>query len=190
MNQSTESSASVTVIGSHRVLPGCETAYLRWLDEVTEALQGFPGYLGTITNQPRDPADNEYVSIFRFDSYQNLLDWERSDERQLWRDRVAPLVEQQARLRLLSGLEFWFPNPGQGASEQPSQLKMSLVLIVVVFSMISLLFPITNWLLEPLHPGLRRFIAVAVQVFLMTYFIMPNITRWLRRWLFPKSSTP
>ena len=63
---------------------------------------------------------------------------------------------------------------------------MSLVLIVVVFTMISLLFPITTWLLQPLPAPLQRLIAITIQVFLMTYLIMPKITQWLRPWLFPQ----
>jgi uncharacterized protein len=64
---------------------------------------------------------------------------------------------------------------------------MVIVLIVVIFCVISLLAPIYSALLGGLPQWLRSLVVVIIQVYLMTYLIMPRITRLLSRWLFKKS---
>jgi antibiotic biosynthesis monooxygenase (ABM) superfamily enzyme len=54
----------------------------------------------------------------------------------------------------------------------------------VIFLMLNLLSPIFLALLHGLAPLLQSFIVIATQVILMTYLIMPLLTRVLSRWLF------
>ena len=61
---------------------------------------------------------------------------------------------------------------------------MALVLLVVVFSLVIIL----NYLLAPLVVGwpcfAKVFLAVFLQVTLMTYLVMPRVTRLLKTWLY------
>jgi antibiotic biosynthesis monooxygenase (ABM) superfamily enzyme len=31
----------------------------------------------------------------------------------------------------------------------------------------------------------RMFVTITIEVFLMTYLVMPRVTRWLARWIYP-----
>jgi antibiotic biosynthesis monooxygenase (ABM) superfamily enzyme len=92
-------------------------------------------------------------------------------------------VEGPDSVRKDSGMEFWFSLPELPAAH-PSPHKMALVLFVVVYTLIVLI----NITLGPLMvdwPYLARvFLAVFLQVTLMTYLVMPRVTRLLKPWLY------
>jgi antibiotic biosynthesis monooxygenase (ABM) superfamily enzyme len=124
------------------------------------------------------------VSIFRFDSYQHLKGWEESDERRRWLARLrTDMIECEAREQSMTGLEFWFTATAVPCLGPP-RYKMVIVLVPVIFLMLNLLSPIFLALLHGLAPLLQSFIVIATQVILMTYLIMPLLTRVLSRWLF------
>jgi hypothetical protein len=60
---------------------------------------------------------------------------------------------------------------------------MALVLVVIVFSMLSLLRPMVDLLIGDTPAMLRMFFTVCLQVVLMVWLVMPRITRWLAPWL-------
>jgi len=84
----------------------------------------------------------------------------------------------------VTGLETWFDLPEVPAAKTPSPHKMALVLIVVVFVLVWAL----NLLLGPVMAGwplpLRVLTIATIQVLLMTYLVMPRVTRLLKPWLF------
>jgi len=99
-------------------------------------------------------------------------------------DQLQGVVAGEAQVQKATGLEFWFNLPEVPVTKAPSPHKMALVLTVVVYILvfiINILFG--SWLVElPLYA--RVAIVVAGQVLLMTYLIMPAVTRLLQSWLF------
>lgn len=175
----------VTLTVSRRVKRGREADYEAWLKGINQAAASFPGFRGVNIIRPSNQAQGEYVSIFQFDSYAHLKAWEESEIR---RERLADMpdgvVASEAARHKVTGLEFWFTAPDAPILAQPSRHKMVVVLIVVIFCLINILAPIYSTLLAGLPQWLRTLIVVVVQVILMTYLIMPSITRLLSRWLF------
>lgn len=99
----------VTVTIARRVKPGLEKEYERWIEGITEVAQTFPGHMGVSTLPPSDVTDGDYVIIFRYDTYENLCAWEESEERAEWLKKLEGLVEGEARIQRVTGLEFLFP---------------------------------------------------------------------------------
>ncbi|MFC1578789.1 antibiotic biosynthesis monooxygenase [Pseudomonadota bacterium] len=172
----------VTVSIARRVIAGREADYESWVKGITaEALQ-YPGHMGVNVIRPTS-ASREYVTIFRFDTYQHQRDWEGSARRAHWLEQLNGIVEGPDTVRKDSGMEFWFSLPELPVAH-PSPHKMALVLFVVVYILIVLintaLAPfVTDW------PYLGRvFLAVFLQVILMTYLVMPRVTRLLKNWLY------
>ena len=178
----------VTVIARRRVKPGSEQAYEDWLERLTTAAKDLPGYVGAEFHRPKS-GEREYKSVFRFDSVDNLDAFERSQMRADFLAEIAPHVEADAVWDRMTGLEIWFDPPPGTVVAQPSPHRMALLLIAVVFVLVLAL----NLLLNPLIGGwplaLRLLLTVTAQVLLMTYLIMPRLTRALARWIYPSTKT-
>lgn len=174
----------LTVIATRKVRPGHEEAYEAWLAEIHGETRGFPGYLGAHVVRPAPGAEREYTSIVRFESLAALRAWEESDTRRAWLARLPQnAVEGDAQLTRREGMALWITPHAPAA---PPRWRMAVVVILVVYSLILLLSPIVGFLAAPLPFLGRLFLTVTIEVFLMTYVIMPRVTRLLEGWLFPK----
>jgi uncharacterized protein len=176
---------SITTIVRRRVRLGKETAYEAWLSDLLREVSNVPGYLGTDVQRPKTP-DRTYTSIFRFDTLANLEAFEQSELQQKYLARVIPLVEADATRKRMSGLEVWFEAPAGTPAPQPSRWKMALLLIVLVFLLVEALSAVVRFIVPDLSPRLTLLTIVVAQVCLLTYVIMPSVTRLLAFWLFSK----
>jgi hypothetical protein len=184
-----EAAGPVTLVITRRVKAGHETAYEDWLRRTTEAFRGHAGYRGVDIQRPALGAPREYTSVLRFDDVASLRAFERSPERARLVAEVAPHVEADAVWQQATGLEFWFSPPPGTVVAQPSRLRMALVMIVVVFGLVLSIGAAVNLLLGALPYALRLFVTIVVEVFLMTYVLMPVLTRRLARWIYPRTRT-
>ncbi len=169
----------LTVVVTWRVRKGREREFEAWRHEIADAALAFPGHMGVNVIRPRDDGQ-EYVVIFRFDTYDHLRTWQESEIRRELLKKVEPFLEKEPTYHLESGLEYWFGPPGPAS---PPQWKMALVTAVGVWPA-SILIP---WLLDPLIGGLPSvlqalLVAVGI-VILLTWVIMPVLVRILKRWL-------
>jgi hypothetical protein len=174
----------VTVVVTRRVKPGCEQAYEAWLDKLLGAAKALPGYLGTTVQRP-GAGSREYTSIFRFDSVENLRAFEASDLRRRALAEVVDLVEADAVWSKLTGLELWFTPPPGTVVPQPSRIRMALVMIAVVYGLVLSIGQLVGIVLVGAPPSIRLLMTIGIEVFLMTYVVMPRITRWFARWIYP-----
>lgn len=175
----------VTVVVSRRVLPGRETAYEAWLHDLVEQAAGFPGYLGTQIQRPAASGPREYTSVFRFDSVENLRAFEESDLRRGALERVSELVESDAIWERHTGLELWFSAPPGTVVPQPSRFRMAIVLTVVVYGLVLSIGSGVKLVLADVPASARLLITIVLEVALMTYVLMPWITRRLAGWIYP-----
>lgn len=174
----------VTVSVARKVKAGNEAAYEAWIRGVTQAASEFPGHLGVNVLRPAQTGSGEYVTIYRFDSWANANAWDASSIRQDWIEKSHALVEGEARRKKVTGLEFWFDLPSVAAHKSPSPYKMALVATVVVYCMVMLLSTLLSPLIGPWPFWAKLLVVIPTQVLLMTFVIMPRITRWLKAWLF------
>jgi antibiotic biosynthesis monooxygenase (ABM) superfamily enzyme len=173
----------VTVTFIRHIRPGRETDYERALGELHHRVHGAPGYLGT--NVVHEPGTHTYASIVRFDSLASLHRFERTKLRETWENEMLQgIVAGPAEEHRAEGVEFWFEAPTHPA-RVPSPNKMAIVLVVIVWCIATPFALYVAPLLSSVPPPLRVLIAAAIQVSLMTYIIMPRVTRLLAAWLFP-----
>jgi hypothetical protein len=178
-------SAPVTVVVARRVKREREADYEAWLSRLQTDARAFPGYLGVTTHRPAPAGPAEYTSVFRFDSVAHLREFERSKLRADYLAEVVDLVEADAAWQELTGLEFWFAPPPGTVVPQPSRLRMSLVMIVVVFALVLAIGQLVAAVLSGWPYPVRLLVTIAIEIFLMTYWLMPRLTRWLARWIYP-----
>lgn len=179
---------AVTVIIRRRVKADQVAQYEDWLRRFqTEAQRILSGYLGVSTQRPPEGGspNREYVSILRFASLADLQQFEASELRIRYLAEVAPYVEADAIWEKLSGLEFWFSAPAGTVVPQPSRFRMALVMIAVVYGLVFSIGTLVGMVLTDVPQPLRLLVTITIEVFFMTYWLMPHLTRWLAPWIYP-----
>lgn len=174
---------SVTVSVSRRVLPGKEHEYEEWVSGVSHAASQFSGHMGTNILRPQGAQQN-YVIIYRFDSFAHAHVWEESPEREQWIIRLADLVEGEAETKRVSGLEFWFELPAVPVGATAPRYKMALLLMVVVYVLVVSLNIIFTPLIKNFPFYIKLLLIIPTQVLLMTYVVMPRVTRLFKKWIY------
>jgi antibiotic biosynthesis monooxygenase (ABM) superfamily enzyme len=174
---------SVTIVVRRRAKPGKEKEFEAWVEGITNAAAQFEGYLGTSVIKPAVPGQ-EYVTIFRFDTYDHLRAWHDSDIRAEWVVQQSKLIEGEATFHKISGMHYWFDLSDVVETSTPARWKMALIITLALYPLGILL----GWMFEPIsgafHPLVLRIVILGVAVALMTWFIMPALTHVLRGWLF------
>jgi uncharacterized protein len=197
---SNKNSKPVTVIVKRIAKKDKIKEFEGWLSGIAKEVSKQDGNMGIDIIRPTiDDKNNnnpksklEYVVIFRFNNYDNLTKWEKSPIRNEWLQKGRKLVEADPDVQKLTGLEFWFTPYFKDESsplipiKPPPRYKMVIVTIPVISILISTLVPQIHVLTEMLSIPfpIRLVIAITITVLLMTYVIMPLITKLLRHWLF------
>lgn len=175
----------VTLIIKRHVKPGQEANYENWLQRFQAEGRSMPGYLGVTTQRPARGSAQPYVSLMRFAGLDALREFEASELRARYLAEVAPYVQGDAIWEHLSGLEFWFSPPAGTVVPQPSRFRMAVVMIAVVFTLVLSIGSLIGMLLADLPFAVRLLVTIAIEVFFMTYWLMPRLTRWLAPWIYP-----
>ncbi len=176
----------VTAVASRRVKPGREREFEEWVSGMLAAANKFPGYLGSEVLRPSDPEDDEYRIISRFDHASNLHAWENSEERHHWLRQSRPLLNEKEKVHVLTGLETWFTLPTKPGEPAPPRYKMAIVTWLAVFPVVAVIFSLFGQWLNLLPTLLRTLVFTVVMITLMTYVIMPRMTRLFSFWLYPE----
>ena len=185
------SDGPVTVVVTRKAKKGKIREFEEWMDGIIHEVMKFEGHMGSNIIRPIDEiSDPEYVIIFRFSTYENLVKWERSEIRKEWLEKSKNVTEGEAVVEKLTGLEFWFtPRPGKpnkdnvSSSVAPPRYKMAIVVTAIIFVLVSIMLPQIQQATRSLPGVLSTLIGVAIMVLLMTYVIMPAVTRVLKPWL-------
>ena len=184
------SNDTVTTVVTRTVKPDRRGDYEAWLHRLLTEAEGVDGFAGAEVHPPAPGASPAiYTSVFRFDSVDQLRAFEASDLRRRAMDDVVDLVEADAVWETHTGLELWFDPPPGTVVPQPVRWRMALVLGVVVYVLVLLFGTIASATIGGLPFPLRLALVIAVEIVLMTYVILPWLTRRLARWIYPRTTT-
>lgn len=156
------------------------------LKEVMGIAASYPGFLGTeIVKRDRGPRC-EYNVFYRFDTLEHYTAWNDSKIKLGLLDQLHRFTVSSHKT-FLTGLETWFSLGQDQAIVPPPKYKMALSTWAGVYLLLVLIFNLLGKPLGTLPMMLRFFIVSLVVVLLMTYLVMPLITRLLAKWLYPKT---
>ena len=130
--------------------------------------------------------DPEYRIVFKFRDRETLAAWESSAERAELLGEIEALLQEPSEREVLSGIVTWFTMPGQNPVQPPPRYKMTLVSWLALYPAVTLVFLLFGDLLARLPLPLRTLLVTAVVMLLMSYVLMPRMTRWFAFWLFPR----
>lgn len=170
----------------HKVKPGSQEAYEKWLKHIMQVAAPFPGHLGVQIVRPPS-GQNEYAISVRFVSQADAGHWYRSEERRSLIAEVASLLDSSEQIDIVSGLDYWF-TPASSAA--PPRWKQWLLTTSVIWPLTIVVPPILQPAFD-LWPalgltGVRHGLIAAAMVALVTYVIMPRYTRLFAQWLYKK----
>jgi antibiotic biosynthesis monooxygenase (ABM) superfamily enzyme len=184
----TDGSQPATGVGifKHTVSPGQDDQFCTSQLELIELSSAFSGFEGAAMLGP-DEASEESVSILRFRTDHQLQAWMNSTER---RDALPHLRSQLAEdftvithstpfgsiLRVQDGTTAVTPN-------WKTAMLVLLVLYPTVMTLSRFLGPALTQV--GAQEWLAMWLSQIVSVGLMTWFLMPVVTGWFRRWLDP-----
>jgi uncharacterized protein len=188
MSFENETDPPVTVDVLQRVKPGCEKAFEAILSDLIRAASSFEGHLGANVFRPSGNSPAEYRIVFKFDHLSSLKRWEASEMRQQLLERAKQLTVGASQTSVLTGLETWFTLPNRPGLAPPPRYKMFILTWATIFILINLMNRFVVPLLTSLAPWLATLIVTGLMVFLITYVVMPRITKLFAKWLYPKAT--
>jgi antibiotic biosynthesis monooxygenase (ABM) superfamily enzyme len=173
-------SESATQVITWNVIPGEEAAFEAWAHDMTNLATRQEGHMGAAWLRPDAPGGAYHV-VFRFTTTELMERWMGSDERARMVAKLKGIATEQGRRQ--TGLETWFSLPGQ-TIVPPPKWKMALVTFAAVYPL-SILF---NWLVAPSVNGWftvwRAALFPLALVPLLTFVVMPRLSRLLKHWLY------
>lgn len=163
--------------------PGCEAAFEKALHEFVQRSLSLPGQMGVDIIRPAPGSESRQYGIIRkFADRDALAEFRTSPEYLEWNEIALDLTEGSGKVQELCGLESWFTLPGQALRPLP-QWKMAVatylgVVPVIMFLSLTLGRLIQNW-----NFVLNNIVFNAFVVALLTWVVMPLITKALHGWL-------
>jgi len=180
--QSSVDEQPVTITVSRRIATGREEDFERAAADVLRALGRFEGFLGGTVLKPGSE-DGDHHIVYRFADGERLAAWERSPDRARFLEEVDEMVEVE-RWEHVTGLETWFALP-QDARRHPPRWKMWVVTSVALYPLqLAIAYELAPRMAGLPVPARTAMISIGM-VGLMSYAVMPVVTRACRRWLYP-----
>ncbi len=179
--------APVTVSVTRHVDPSRSSEMLAWVQAGTSLAEKFDGFLGSGWVRPSEDSADWHM-LYRFADVASLAAWEASPQREWWLEAAQGGVEEKGRERR-TGIEGWFDEASSvesfSAAPTPPPRWKQMVIIFMGFFPLSLAVnyavghtPLVDWPLP-----LRVLVTILVMTPLMTYVVLPWITRRMSWWL-------
>ncbi|MGH8907997.1 MAG: antibiotic biosynthesis monooxygenase [Egibacteraceae bacterium] len=178
-----DSAGPVTALVTRLVKAGREQEFEALLERLRQAASSCPGHQGVTIIRP-PASSHEYVIVYRFDSAGHLQDWQKSPVRQSLIAESEHLAEAPPQEQNLSGLDTWFTMPGGQVVRPPARWKMWLLSLCAIYPVITLLVVLTGPLLAAFPLPVRFAVLSIVLTALMTWIVMPALSRLFARWLY------
>ncbi|MTG90683.1 antibiotic biosynthesis monooxygenase [Cellulosimicrobium sp. BIT-GX5] len=188
-------SGPVTVAIERRVAPENVPAVTRWVQAGVNLANRYPGFLGSGWVRA-SAGSHDWHMLYRFADAATLDAWQTSAERREWLAQGRGLVEE-TRVEHRTGIEGWFDAPAASpaaapgadpapAPPAPPRWKQS-VSIWLGFFPVNLAFTLLVGALVPAWddvPVVPRVLATTLVLTpVMTYLVLPRVTRLLAPWL-------
>lgn len=182
--------AGVTEIIRSEVLPGMEDDYRDWSRRTQHVQAQFPGYRGVHVLAPIPGQSNQWTTLLRFDTEENLDRWRHSPERATLIEEARAIISRTEITRLSTPFPGWVPlNPWTG--ENSAGWKTSLLVLIGVFPMVILAVRFVVPHLTALHPVLATLVTNTLTISTTTWVTMPFLVRKFAWWLYPgKGAAP
>ncbi|WP_342640287.1 antibiotic biosynthesis monooxygenase [Rhodoligotrophos ferricapiens] len=177
---------TVTVVVHRRIREGRESAFQAAMQEFTGFALSFPGHRGMQLFRMIE-GGRDYTVVARFESKEARRAFTSTPEYAAWMRRLRELTEGDPRIDELSGLEGWFARDDVPGLPKPGKVKMAVATFIGVFPVSTIVGLLVVPYIQHFPMLLVNAIVAAIIVILLTWVVMPIVTRALHRWLFPEA---
>jgi antibiotic biosynthesis monooxygenase (ABM) superfamily enzyme len=181
----------VTVVVSHPVDPADEEAFLTWQSRVTDAEKEFPGFRGAELFRPVPGVQDEWTALYRYDTDEHASAWIDSDERKKLLDEGKRFKDFELH-RISSPFGSWFapPDGDEEGRRGPAKWKTAMSVLVGLYPTVVLLTLAISHIWPSASLWQALLLGNICSVSLLTWVVMPVVTRSLRFWLAPRDDGP
>lgn len=173
----------VTAVITERPKADRLAEYRAWQRRIQNAQSQFPGYRGVEVQPPIPGVTEEWVTLLRFDTADNLRNWLESDTCREFVKESEHVLDVGTYRVARTTFANWLPAQEQAAN--PSPWKVNAIVLLVLYPIVMLEIVFLYPRLGFLSLGPMTFIGNAISVYLTGFFLVPWAARWLQRWLVP-----
>ena len=174
----------LTTIARHAIKLGAERDFEQWTSNIGKKAATFKGFQGIFTIPPKKgDVTNEYTTVFQFESMETLDAWMNSEARKTEVKRLGSISEEEMQLEHQEGIDFLFRTSGT-PSVSPPKWKMAVVTWAAVFPGVVVLSQLFRGMFPTLNGVVTTLLVTLTLVPLLTWVLMPNLTKLLKKWLF------
>jgi antibiotic biosynthesis monooxygenase (ABM) superfamily enzyme len=180
-NLTAETATPAKIVIERLVHPGADAAFMAWAARLTRSASKAAGHEGTSV---LSAANHARFILLRFASQGELDAWQHSFDYGSLMHEADAISQAGAVNQRRSGLETWFTLPDLPMpSAPPPKWKMALLTWVSLLPMVIAL----GYVFAPFGMPFLAQVALttAIPVSMLTWVVMPRLTRALYAWLYP-----
>lgn len=188
--QQPDQRANASLVIEHTVPRGKGLAFRRWHAKVTRTAWRFKGYIRTDLLPPvKGQKQLKWYSIVHFDSPENLNAWLKWEEREAAINTEDHPVESYQFKSFTTGLEGWFSSKlgGEQMGLGPPAWKQNLAVVLGLYPTLMIQSVLLGALgiMKHLPHSSAMLLDNFISCSLLTWLVMPFVTRSLSFWLRP-----
>jgi len=168
----------VTAVSSVRVKPERIAEHRALHEQILADLSTTEGFVRVELFEPVEGVQDDTVVFITFDSRHHLDRWLGSDRRRQILDQMEALTDSARTVNVVGGYAGWF---GGGARVTRWKSAAAVLLALVPTSLLY------AWVRAAFFADVPLVVAVVIGnvfgIIVLTWLLMPAITRWLQNWL-------
>lgn len=146
-----------------------------------------PGHIANEVMEPADQSSPMFSFTMHFASEATLHDWLSSDAHRSFVARIRPLTSGHYHAQVRSSLAGWIP--AQVGRTPPHYKSAIATYCGLLPSLLTLRWALDQLGIQILGPTLALAVTLAVSCTLMTWIVMPFVTKLLAPWLYSSTSS-
>lgn len=170
----------VTAIMSQHIRPEDIEAFRKAEGLIALTMSAFAGFISLEHSEPVPGVQDDYIVAFTFASRADLDRWLQSDARRDVLQLVEPFIEGERTLNVVRGFGGWFVAKDE---QGPPRWKQAVTVLIALYPTTLTLGYLQNVVAPdvPWVPAL--FVSNVLGIAILTWLLMPVVTRLLRDWL-------
>ena len=178
----TDTALTVTAVASFRIDPTAGEEFRTWYRRVHDELDRFDGFLRSELVEPVPGTQDDTAIIFSFTDRESLDRWLNSPERRRALAEIEPILESERTVNVVGGFAGWFSGT---TSATPKQWKQAALVLLALYPTSLAIGVLRDQLYSGLTGPLAVLVGNAIGVAILSWLLMPALTRrfdgWLRR---------